>query len=141
MFIALHHGGLPTKDAARAKAFWCGVLGFVSFPGKDNWLGWDGTTYPVHLMPPDEVEHSNLLSRHLAIEVDSLETVLSALLKAQLAPFQAALTGERRPISSLDQPLDFGIGTIFVYDPDGNVIEFVQKGRGLFALLNEPRTS
>jgi catechol 2,3-dioxygenase-like lactoylglutathione lyase family enzyme len=135
MLVTLHHGGLPTRDAQRAKAFWCGVLGCVSFPGKDNWLGWDGITYPIHLMPPDEISLGNSLSRHLAIEVVRLETVLAPLLNANLAPFQAALSGARKPITSLDQPLDFGIGTIFVYDPDDNVIEFVENGRGIFSLL------
>ena len=135
MFVSLHHGGLPTRDAARAKKFWCDVLGFVAFPAKDNWLGWDGVTYPVHLMPPDEASPGISLSRHLAIEVDRLESVLIPLLKAGLAPFQAALAGERQRILSPDQPLDFGIGTIFVHDPDGNLIEFVQKGRGIFTIL------
>jgi catechol 2,3-dioxygenase-like lactoylglutathione lyase family enzyme len=39
---------------------------------------------------------------------------------------------EHRPIGSTDRPLDFGIGTIFVRDPDGNLIEFVEKDRGIF---------
>ena len=134
MFKRLHHGGLPTQDMARAKAFWCDTLGLSVFKDKDNWLGWDGRTFPIHLMPPDEQPAGMQLSKHIALEVDTLEAVLARLLDADLAPFQVSLTGERRSVVDRDQPLDFGIGTIFVCDPDGNVIEFVQQGRGIFAL-------
>jgi catechol 2,3-dioxygenase-like lactoylglutathione lyase family enzyme len=135
MYIALHHGGLPTTDIARAKAFWCDTLKFVSCPAKSNWLGWDGVNYPIHLMPPESTAPSTGLSKHIAIEVAALEPILAVLLGAGLAPFQAALTGERCPLNDINQSLDFGIGTIFLYDPDGNVIEFVEKGRGIFAIL------
>jgi catechol 2,3-dioxygenase-like lactoylglutathione lyase family enzyme len=67
--------------------------------------------------------------------VERLESILAILLEAGLSPFQANLKGEQRPIVSRDQPLDFGIGTIFVHDPDGNIVEFVERGRGIFALL------
>lgn len=119
---------------ARAKAFWCGTLGLCAFKDKDNWLGWDGRTFPIHLMPPDEQPVGMQLSKHIALEVDALEDVLARLLDAEIEPFQVALTGARRAVVARDQPLDFGIGTLFVCDPDGNVIEFVQKGRGIFAL-------
>jgi hypothetical protein len=32
-----------------------------------------------------------------------------------------------------DDPLSFGTQTLFVRDPDGNLIEFVEPGRGLFS--------
>ena len=31
--------------------------------------------------------------------------------------------------------LTFGIGTVFVMDPDGNVMEFVNPARGIFAQM------
>jgi catechol 2,3-dioxygenase-like lactoylglutathione lyase family enzyme len=31
-----------------------------------------------------------------------------------------------------DDPLDFGTGTLFVRDPDGNLVEFLQMRRGIF---------
>ena len=135
MFVGLHHAGFATKDEAVAKAFWCGLLGFSECPNKRNWLGWDGKSYPIHLMPHQEGDGSGGFSRHVAIEVSKLELILEKLLGAGLKPFQSALSGERRDIISLDQPLDFGIGTIFLRDADGNVVEFVERGRGIFQIL------
>jgi len=40
--------------------------------------------------------------------------------------------GKTKPIDSPEAPLDFGIGTLFVYDPDGNLVEFIQLGSGIF---------
>jgi len=38
-----------------------------------------------------------------------------------------------------DDPLDFGTGTLFVRDPDGNLLEFLQMGRGFFTEAVRPR--
>ena len=135
MFVGLHHAGFATKDDVVAKEFWCGLLGFSECPEKRNWLGWDGQTYPIHLMPHHAALDAEGLSRHVAIEVTKLEAVLEKLLGAGLKPFQSSLSGERRDIVSIDQPLDFGIGTIFLRDSDGTVVEFVERGRGIFAIL------
>ena len=44
-------------------------------------------------------------------------------------------------VTSSNDPLDFGIGTLFVDDPDGNAVEFLQPGRGIDReiLGDEPR--
>lgn len=34
--------------------------------------------------------------------------------------------------------LNFGIGTVFITDPEGNVIEFMQADRGVFAKYHFP---
>ena len=41
--------------------------------------------------------------------------------------------GVEEEVMSREDPLEFGIGSIFVRDPDGNLIEFLQLGHGIFA--------
>jgi catechol 2,3-dioxygenase-like lactoylglutathione lyase family enzyme len=134
-FKRVNHVGVRVSDLARAANFYTGILGLQPRPEKPNWLG-VGQGCIVHLMPPtvdlpiEPVEPS----RHFALEVDRLESVVEMLLRHALQPFQANVDQEERHyITSLDDPLDFGIGTVFVEDPDKNVIEFVQVGRGIFA--------
>jgi catechol 2,3-dioxygenase-like lactoylglutathione lyase family enzyme len=47
--------------------------------------------------------------------------------------FQADFQGNERTVATKDDPLDFGTGSLFVSDPDGNLIEFLQRGHGMFA--------
>jgi hypothetical protein len=42
-------------------------------------------------------------------------------------------------VNSPDDPLDFGVGTLFVRDPDGNLVEFLQLGHGLFTPEMQPQ--
>jgi len=35
-------------------------------------------------------------------------------------------------------PLGFGTGTLFVRNPDGNLIEFIEEGKGLFSVEMRP---
>jgi hypothetical protein len=44
-------------------------------------------------------------------------------------------------VTSGDAPLNFGVGSLFVRDPDGNVIEFLQPGHGIFTPDMQPRAS
>ena len=46
-------------------------------------------------------------------------------------PFIQAATKRRELTNASD--LTFGIGTVFITDPEGNVIEFMQADRGIFA--------
>ncbi len=135
MFQAVSHVGMRVQDWGAAREFYVGVLGLVPHPEKSNWLGWAGAAgWPVHLMPAgdsaagqDEAD----LARHLALEVESLEAIVAVLLAAKLQPFLASLQNERRFITSAGDDLSFGLGTVFVQDPDGNMIEFVEAGRGI----------
>lgn len=129
----LHHVGVPVQDMHRAEQFYVGVLGFKPCPGKANWL-WAGDDYSVHLMPARVPGGPHQPARHFAFEVERLADVAALLLEHGLRPYQ--LTGDqaqRRDISTSDASLDFGIGTIFVEDPDGNTLEFIQSDRGIFA--------
>ena len=90
--------------------------------------------FSVHLMPsrPD-LEQVNP-ARHFTLEVARLEEIAGLLLTHGLRPYQLTVDQARRhDITSADEPLDFGIGTIFVEDPDGNTVEFLQRDRGITA--------
>jgi transposase len=57
-------------------------------------------------------------------------------LHQHLDPWQASLDGQVHHIVDPADPLDFGIGSLFIVDPENNVIEFVQKNKGLFAIIS-----
>jgi catechol 2,3-dioxygenase-like lactoylglutathione lyase family enzyme len=129
----VQHISMRVADFERARQFYVEVLGFAPHPQKSNWLG-HGQGCPIHLMlrtrPGEDTDDP---SRHIALRVDRLENAVARLLEHGYTPFQADVKqSEHRPIRSVDQPLDFGIGTVFVRDPDGNLIEFVEKDRGIF---------
>ena len=129
----LHHVGIPVHDMRRGEQFYVGVLGFKPCAGKANWL-WAGDGYTVHLMPALVPGGPHQPARHFAFEVDRLADVVALLLQHGLCPYQ--LTGDqsqRHDVTSAEDPLDFGIGTIFVEDPDGNTLEFIDPNRGIFA--------
>ena len=138
----VHHVGVRSFDKEASKKFWCDVLGFVPHPEKDNWLGVAGSERKfIHLMPAQAAatpsarsgEDARDLANHVALEVADLKVVVTRLLQAGLKPFQADLDpSTRREIASLDRPLDFGIGTVFVTDPSGNIVEFMQRDFGIF---------
>lgn len=128
----LHHVGVPVRDMAAAEQFYVGVLGFKPRANKPNWL-WAGDDYAVHLMPAKVAHEGYHPARHFALEVERLEDVAALLVKHGLRPYQ--LTGDqsqRRDIAEPGTPLDFGIGTLFIEDPDGNTLEFVESRRGIF---------
>jgi catechol 2,3-dioxygenase-like lactoylglutathione lyase family enzyme len=62
-----------------------------------------------------------------------LRPVLHLLLDHGQRVFQTGFDGVEKEITSREDPLGFGIGSIFVRDPDGNLIEFLQLGHGIFA--------
>jgi catechol 2,3-dioxygenase-like lactoylglutathione lyase family enzyme len=128
---ALHHVGIPVTDMARAGRFYRDMLGFAPCPAKPNWLA-VGPGYEVHLMPTRVPPGPVNAARHFAFEVGDLAALAAHLLAAGLAPYQLNVDqSARRDIRTPDDPLDFGLGTVFVEDPDGNTLEFLQPGRGI----------
>ena len=131
----LKHMRVRAVDQARSEAFYVGVLGLEPHPTKKNWLRTRDREFSVHLMPgttrsTDGNDHSDL-ARHFALESDDLEGVVDGLLAAGYTPFQAELTGRSEELAD-SSDLTFGIGTIFVFDPDNNLVEFVDPTRGIF---------
>ena len=128
---SLHHVGIPVADMVRAEAFYRDVLGFAPCPAKPNWLA-VGPGYEVHLMPSGQATGPVNSARHVAFGVARLDALVAHLLAHELRPYQLTVDqSARHDVVSADDPLDFGLGTIFVEDPDGNTLEFVQRERGI----------
>jgi hypothetical protein len=72
--------------------------------------------------------------QHFGPQVLALEDTLALLLEHGLQPLQIDFAGRTRQIMAPGEPLDFGTGTLFVRNPDGNLVEFLQMGRGFFSL-------
>ncbi len=130
----INHVGLVVKDWGVAEGFYAGLLGFERVPGRPGWLRLNATN-AVHLIPlgSGESEHPHHRYRHFALQVADLRPVLGLLLDHGVRAFQIDLQGNERAVAAKDDPLDFGTGSLFVLDPDGNMIEFLQLGRGIFA--------
>lgn len=135
----LHHVAVAVSDMDRAEAFYVGVLGLTPCPAKPNWLS-AGRGYEVHLMPSRSGRLAPDPSRHLTLEVESLADAAAHLLARGLRPYQVTVDQRHRhDVRSAGDALEFGIGTLFVEDPDGNSIELLQVDRGITAeILGSP---
>lgn len=71
---------------------------------------------------------------HFALQVKDLSQVLAMLLSAGQKPYQLSLASlEPNYVNNPQDSLSYGIGTLYVNDPDGNVVEFININRGIFA--------
>jgi catechol 2,3-dioxygenase-like lactoylglutathione lyase family enzyme len=116
----LLHAALLVKDLQRARKFYGGVLGLKEKPRYDfDFAGewYDLGECELHLMVTTErlspVESRPRRDHHIALEVDDLETAKRALQTAGLA-FRASTSGR---------------ASVFVRDPDGNLIELQERSR------------
>lgn len=129
----INHVGLVVKDRAVAEGFYADLLGFERVPGRPGWLKLNATN-AIHLIPlgSGEPEHPHHRYRHVAFQVADLRPVLDLLLDHGLRVFQADFRGNERTVPAKGDPLDYGTGSLFVLDPDANMIEFLQLGHGIF---------
>jgi catechol 2,3-dioxygenase-like lactoylglutathione lyase family enzyme len=133
-FQGLNHVCLVVKDLEVAKRFYCDVLGFQPHSRVSSWFRMTESA-TLHLVEiPEATVDSSVYHeiQHLALEVDDLRKVVRTLLDNQMAPFQMDFEGNTEPIRSGEQSLAFGIGTVFVRDADGNLIEFLKLGHGIY---------
>jgi catechol 2,3-dioxygenase-like lactoylglutathione lyase family enzyme len=132
----LNHVGIRALDKVKSIAFYVGILGLEPHPKKQNWLRTKNMELCLHIMPGTERSTDGNdaadLARHFALESDDLEGVVDGLLAAGYKPFQVDITGQHRKELADSNDLTFGIGTIFIFDPDNNLVEFVDRTRGLF---------
>jgi len=139
---AINHIGLVVRNEKTSKQFYQNLLGFTPHHKVDSWLVMNEQTM-LHLIEIDDAEIVDSLFHqinHFAMEVDSLSDVLSILIQDNHKPFQMDFEGNEKQIISADDPLGFGLGTLFVADPDENLIEFVQIGKGLFTKEMQPKS-
>jgi catechol 2,3-dioxygenase-like lactoylglutathione lyase family enzyme len=125
----LNHVGIRVLDLERAARFYVDVLGLTPRPEKPNWLA-AGDSYSVHLMPTTGESEPVDVCRHVAFEVPDIHETAAQLLAMGKELQQHDLQGNRRTVTSTDDPLDFGIATLFTEDTEGNTLEFVQLGHG-----------
>ena len=80
-------------------------------------------------------------THNIALQLPDLRAVLRVLLAGGIRVAQIDFGGGEREVSSGDDSLDFGVGSLFVRDPDGNLIEFLQLGHGIFTPDMQPLLS
>jgi catechol 2,3-dioxygenase-like lactoylglutathione lyase family enzyme len=135
--LAINHVGLVVQSQAKAEMFYEGILGLSRHEKIDSWFYLNQTCL-LHLIEiPEATPDASLYHevQHFALQVKDLTAVLALLIENALTPFQMDFEGNVRAVTSRVDALDFGIGTLFVNDPDGNLIEFVQLGKGKFQEL------
>lgn len=138
---AINHVCLVVKDIKAAEKFYVNVLGLERHHKISSWLLLNEQS-TLHLVNIPEAEVDNSLYhevQHFALQVPDLNEILRLLHDHDLKPFQMDFEGNTRDVLSSNDTLEFGIGTIFVYDPDGNLVEFLQMGRGIFTEDMRPR--
>jgi catechol 2,3-dioxygenase-like lactoylglutathione lyase family enzyme len=134
-YQGINHVSLLVTNSERAKHFFLEVLGLEQHKHIPVWfIAGASTIHTIEIpdAPPLETSPYDVV-HHVALQVDDLHEVLSRLLAASLKPFQVDIKMHKKPLMNADDDLSYGTGTIFVSDPDGNLFEFVQIGRGLFA--------
>jgi catechol 2,3-dioxygenase-like lactoylglutathione lyase family enzyme len=136
---AIHHVCLVVRDRGAAEKFYMGVLGLERHHKIPFWLILNERS-TLHLVPmPDADDSRRMKLQHFALQVKDLRPVLKLLLDHGHQPFQTDFQSNRRTPTTADDPLDFGTGSLFVHDPDENLIEFLQLGHGLFTEEMSPR--
>lgn len=119
--LGIDHVGLHVRDVGRSLAFYRDLLGMqpierpdLGFPGA--WLR-VGTTQELHLIGRDPGDPSPPTERHWAVEARDLESWRTRLSDAghELPPIRTRPDGARQQ---------------FVRDPDGHVLELLQRPGG-----------
>jgi catechol 2,3-dioxygenase-like lactoylglutathione lyase family enzyme len=134
-FEKLHHVAIPANDFALLQAFYTGDLGLQAHREKPNWLR-AGDGFNVHLMTSETKFGGARVEQHYTLQVASLHDLLGHLLGEHLEPWRARLDGQVHRVVDPDDPLEFGLGSLFIVDPENNVIEFVQSDKGFFATIS-----
>jgi catechol 2,3-dioxygenase-like lactoylglutathione lyase family enzyme len=132
--LRFNHLGVVVTDLARAEEFYVGVLGLARHAQVDSWF-WLTDTTTIHLIEIPEAQQEVQLFKevnHVAFEVSDLQKPHHLLLNGGLKPFQMDFEGNTKDVTALNDGLEFGIGTVFTTDPSGNLIEFLQPGKGMF---------
>lgn len=134
VFNAVNHICLVVKNREASERFYVDGLGLKRHERIPSWFYLTRST-TLHLVEISEAASDASAYRtvqHFALEVSDLRAVLKMTLFNHLSPFQMDIRRSAKRIVSADDPLNFGTGTLFVYDPDGNLIEFIQLGKGSF---------
>ena len=133
-YQGIHHVGLRVTNKEKAKQFFLDVLGLQQHERIPVWFIAGASMIHVIEISNEHAEPSSADTvRHVALQVDNLNELLPRLLAASLEPFQMDMAMREKQVTDPNDDLSYGTGTLFVSDPDGNLFEFIQIGRGLFA--------
>lgn len=131
----LHHVCLPVRDMVVSKRFYIEVLGLTQHNQIASWISINDFS-AIHLVETKvsaPQEGSSRPVRHFALRVTDLASVAVRLLDANRQVFQMDSSLNRYEVKSTQDDLSFGTGTLFVEDPSGNLIEFIEIGRSFFS--------
>ena len=112
----INHQSMPMRNRTRALGFWRDLLGLKIIPAQESGDGliWmqasDGTM--VHLVQRHDDDTPNI---HTAFEVDDFDEALTAMSEAGYEIIKG-------PLERAD-----GQRAFYVYDPEGNRVEFTTK--------------
>ena len=138
---AVNHICVVVRDKQAAENFYVGVLGLNRHHKIESWFVVTKET-TLHLVEIPEAEATESLYheiQHFALQVEDLPAAYDTLLDADLKPFQMDFQGTEKALSARNDPLSFGLGSVFVRDPDGNLVEFLEEGRGIFTADMRPQ--
>lgn len=131
--MKINHIAIICKNLTKANKFATRVLNLRQHAKHNSWFKATDNSLTVHVIEIEEAK-SNLKDmhhyyRHVALEVASLEKIVKSAIALKLRVFQMDENGEESIITKRTVHLDFGLRTVFVRDFDGNLWEFVQRGR------------
>lgn len=132
----VHHSALAVHDMDLMLGYYRDALGMTPHPTKHNWLN-AGRGFCLHLMPSTGPQTTHDPSRHIAFQVDSLNRCAASLLAKGLKPYQMSNDMAVFWVTDSAGALDKGIGTLFLDDPEGNTLEFIERGRGIFSRYDD----
>lgn len=135
MIRNVNHIGIVCKNFRSASKFLTDVLGCKPHE-HEGWFRLPGSALLIHVIDIDEVvppseEELYHYYHHTAFETDDLYGILGRALDGGYRVFQMNMTGEESQIGERDDPLSFGLRTLFVRDEDGNLWEFLARGHSL----------
>jgi catechol 2,3-dioxygenase-like lactoylglutathione lyase family enzyme len=149
MMRAIDHVGLIVADLDRAVEFWCGRLGLrllgrvtetdpdiAALLGEDSVeieiadLDADGRIIELirYIRPagqPVRARSGDLGSCHIALRVDDLDAVLERIQGSQARQISRHPVVLHDPGGAWD-----GVACCYIADPDGNIVELVQRPGG-----------
>lgn len=130
---AINHVCVVATNLDKTKQFLERMLDCTPHSAMESWFRIPGSGTTIHVIDIDDAivpneEELFHYYRHTAFEVADLREICKRGVEHGYLTFQMDLHGEERIIDAKDAALDFGLKTVFVRDPDGNLWEFAQRG-------------
>jgi catechol 2,3-dioxygenase-like lactoylglutathione lyase family enzyme len=124
----LHHTSIVVKDVEVSKQFYCGILGMEDVPRPEHYdfggAWFRAGTYEVHLIQEDDsvqptgdppvnpnAKRDLTFARHFCFRVEDMDEAIKTLQHHNI------------PIAAGPRPRGDGASQLYIYDPDGHLIE------------------